>query len=56
MDIEYKRIMNLNNGIKEKDKLFNKWFADNRKFKNCNEERELSQSFKLKQVFMIKII
>lgn len=56
MEIEYNRIMNLNNDKKEKDKLFNKWFVDNRKFKNCNEERELLQSFKLKQVFMIKII
>ena len=57
LKIESERIYSLGlKDEKEQDKLFNKWFKDHRKFKNCIEERQLSHSFKMKQVFMIKII
>tara|TARA_R110000803_G_scaffold187311_1_gene249707 strand:- start:1281 stop:5324 length:4044 start_codon:yes stop_codon:yes gene_type:complete len=56
METVFNKIKSLSISEKDKDKKFNMWFKENRKFKNCNEERMLTESFKLKQTFMIKII
>ena len=56
MKIRFDEIKALSINGKDKDKLFNNWFKENRKFQSCNEERLLTESFKLKQTFMIKII
>ena len=56
METAFNEIKSLSISDKDKDKMFNKWFKENRKFSSCNEERILTESFKLKQMFMIKII
>jgi hypothetical protein len=52
----YDIIGSMNICEKEKTKMMNDWFCKNRKFKEVDEERQLCESFKLKQVFMVKII